>query len=104
MGYTRAIEGRARMPRAPGPDGMSADGFEDATLSRHWPEYASITGPVVAIGFGSIGRGVLPPFINTCGSTADPTWGVALRVQGMRRYYALLLQCSVTNRVRVAPS
>ena len=29
-------------------------------MSKDWPEYGSITGPVVLIGFGSIGRGVLP--------------------------------------------
>jgi homospermidine synthase len=29
-------------------------------LAQHWPEYGTITGPIVMIGFGSIGRGLLP--------------------------------------------
>lgn len=28
--------------------------------TRNWPEYGTITGPILMIGFGSIGRGVLP--------------------------------------------
>ncbi len=29
-------------------------------MSRYWPEYGIIAGPIVMIGFGSIGRGMLP--------------------------------------------
>ena len=32
----------------------------DAIRSENWPVYGEITGPVVMIGFGSIGRGTLP--------------------------------------------
>ena len=30
------------------------------SLAQQWPEYGTITGPILMIGFGSIGRGVLP--------------------------------------------
>ena len=47
---------------------MALTPFEDARLvlegvltpMTHWPRHGRITGPIVMIGFGSIGKGTLP--------------------------------------------
>ena len=36
------------------------EGVLDKMANENWPVYGEITGPVVMIGFGSIGRGTLP--------------------------------------------
>ncbi len=37
-----------------------SEGVLDKMANENWPVYGEITGPVVMIGFGSIGRGTLP--------------------------------------------
>src|SRR5256885_9960388 len=36
------------------------EGVREKMANENWPVYGEITGPVVMIGFGSIGRGTLP--------------------------------------------
>ena len=43
-----------------------------------WPVYATVTGPIVMVGFGSIGKGTLPMIESIRFSPATMFWPVEL--------------------------